>query len=209
MSNPVSIEKKAALILATFAAIEGTLVLFGFLGAPAKFMAYIGFAQGHHGAPLGWWLAFVTTGTFVAFSLRLPSVRQNLLKPSMLKLLALPMALFAGILEESVFRSTLMYLMQNRGAGVVIQVLISGLAFGLAHGIWGLFGRSMRAAAGAALVTTVLGSALAVVYVLAGRQLMPCIAAHFFIDVLLEPGLVLAVCRGEMRRFGASHVLLQ
>lgn len=72
----------------------------------------------------------------------------------------------------------------------------------------GLFGRSMRAASGATLVTTLLGTALAAVYVLAGRQLRHCIAAHF-IDALLEPGLVLSVCQGAVGRLGASRVPLQ
>lgn len=194
----MSVERKAALILAGFAVTEGAIVVLGFLGAPAKFMAYIGFAAGRHGAPLGWLLALVVTAAFTAFSLRLPSVRENLFRPSWLKLLALPMALFAGILEESVFRSTLMNYIEHQGAGVAVQVLVSGLAFGLAHGVWGLFGKSLRATLGATLVTGVLGTALAVIYLAAGRQLMPCIAAHFLIDALIEPGLVLAACRGEM-----------
>lgn len=71
----------------------------------------------------------------------------------------------------------------------------------------GLFGTSKRAAAGATLITALLGTALALVYVLAGRLLMPCIAAHFFINALLEPGLVLAACKGEMGRIDVSHVL--
>lgn len=198
MAKPMSVERKAALILAGFAVTEGAIVVLGFLGAPAKFMAYIGFAAGRHGAPLGWLLALVVTAAFTAFSLRLPSVRENLFRPSWLKLLALPMALFAGILEESVFRSTLMNYIEHQGAGVAVQVLVSGLAFGLAHGVWGLFGKSLRATLGATLVTGVLGTALAVIYLAAGRQLMPCIAAHFLIDALIEPGLVLAACRGEM-----------
>ncbi len=168
MAKPMSVERKAALILAGFAVTEGAIVVLGFLGAPAKFMAYIGFAAGRHGAPLGWLLALVVTAAFTAFSLRLPSVRENLFRPSWLKLLALPMALFAGILEESVFRSTLMNYIEHQGAGVAVQVLVSGLAFGLAHGVWGLFGKSLRATLGATLVTGVLGTALAVIYLAAG-----------------------------------------
>lgn len=198
MARPMSVEKKAALILAGFMLAEGALVVLGYLGAPAKFLAYIGFAAGRHGTPLSWLLAAAVTVGFVALSLRLPSVREHLFRPSWLKLLAFPMALFAGILEESVFRSTLMNYIEHQGASVAVQVLVSGLAFGLAHGVWGLFGKSLRTAFGATLVTGVLGTALAVVYLAAGRQLMPCIAAHFLIDALMEPGLVLAACRGEM-----------
>lgn len=198
MTKPMSVERKTALILTGFMVIEGTIVVLGYLGAPAKFMAYIGFAAGRQGAPLGWLLALLVTAAFVAASLRLPSVRENLFRPSLLKLLALPMALFAGILEESVFRSTLMNYMAHQGINVAIQVLVSGLAFGAAHGIWGLFGKSLRATLGATFATGLLGATLALVYLAAGRQLMPCITAHFLMDALIEPGLVLAACRGEM-----------
>lgn len=203
----MSVEKKAALILAGFAVVEGAIVLQGFLSAPAKFLAYMGFAAGRHGAPLGWLLALAVTAAFVAFSFRLPSVRENLVRPSWLKLLALPMALFAGILEEWVFRAMLMNHMANQGVGLAMQILVSGFLFGLAHGIWGLFGRSLRGTLGPILVTGVLGLALAAVYAASGRLLLPCIAAHTLIDALIEPGLVLAACRREFsgsRSGGAS-----
>ncbi|HET7174477.1 MAG TPA: CPBP family intramembrane glutamic endopeptidase [Gammaproteobacteria bacterium] len=200
----MSVEKKAALILAGFMVSEGAIVMLSFLGSPAKFMAYIGFADGRHGAALGWLLALAVTVAYVVSSLHLPSVRANLVRPSMLKLLALPMALFAGILEEAVFRGALMDHLARQGSSVAVQILLSGLTFGLAHGIWGLFGKSLRATLGATFVTGVLGAALAVVYLASGRLLMPCIAAHFIIDALIEPGIVLAACRGEMNRLRSA-----
>lgn len=84
--------------------------------------------------------------------------------------------------------------------GVVVQVLGSGLLFGVLHGVWGLMGRSLRAAIGATLATGFLGMMLAVVFIAAGRSLAPCIVAHFVINALIEPGLVLAATRGEMTR---------
>lgn len=199
MAQKMTAETKAALILAGFAVVEGAIVLQGFLNGPERFLAYMGFAAGRHGAPLGWLLSLAVTTDFVAFSYRLPSARQNLIRPSWLKLLALPMALFAGILEEWVFRAMLMNHMAGQGSGVAMQILLSGLLFGLAHGIWGIFGKSLRGTIGPILATGVLGSALAVVYVASGRLLMPAIAAHFLIDALIEPGLVLAACRGEFK----------
>ncbi|HEY8048216.1 MAG TPA: CPBP family intramembrane glutamic endopeptidase, partial [Ramlibacter sp.] len=85
----------------------------------------------------------------------------------------------------------------HEGVWQLTQVVGSALAFGAAHAVWGLFGRSLRAAAGAMIATGLLGAGFAVVYLLSGRNLMPCIAAHFGIDALLEPGLVLAATRGE------------
>jgi len=107
-------------------------------------------------------------------------------------------AVAAGILEEAVFRKTIMDAAMHHGLDAPAQVALSALAFGLAHGVWGLFGRSVRAAIGATVATALLGAALAVVYLIAGRSLAPCIAAHFAINLAIEPGLVLAATRGEM-----------
>ncbi len=112
-------------------------------------------------------------------------------------------AVSAGILEELVFRKLLMNSLAAAGAGPLPQVILSGLAFGAAHGVWGLMGRSIRAALGAAAATGILGVALAGVFIASGRSLAPCIAAHFLINALIEPGLVLAAVRGEMSR--AEH----
>jgi hypothetical protein len=64
--------------------------------------------------------------------------------------------------------------------------------------VWGIFGKSIRAAAGATIATAVLGCALAVVYLASGRNVAPCVFSHFLINALIEPGLVLAAVRGEM-----------
>ena len=143
---------------------------------------------------------------FVWFAARLPSVRETMFRPSWLKALALAVAVAAGILEEVVFRKLLMDRLAHLGHGAAAQVLISGIAFGVTHGVWGLFGRSARAAIGATAATGVLGVALAAVYLASGRSLAPCVIAHFLIDTLIEPGLVLAASRGEMgRRRAATH----
>jgi membrane protease YdiL (CAAX protease family) len=148
----------------------------------------------------GWVAAALVAAIFVAFALRLPSVRANLFRPSFLKLLALAVAIGAGILEEVTFRQWTMNWLMSHGSGAVIQILGSGLLFGAAHGVWGLMGKSLRAAIGATLATGFLGSMLAAVFLLAGRSLAPCIVAHFVINLLIEPGLVLAATRGEMNK---------
>ena len=195
-----SVEAKAALILGGILAAEGAWVLLNLLHNPAGFLRFLGFAPGLLGAPEGWLLAALVTTGFIYHGARLPSVRANLLKPSALKLLALPMALAAGVLEEAVFRKLLMDHLAVAGWNASVQVLASGLAFGAVHGIWGLFGRSWRAALGATLITGTLGAALALTYLAAGRSVAACVAAHFLIDAFMEPGLVLAALRGEMSR---------
>jgi hypothetical protein len=196
-ATPQGGERRAAWILAGVALAEGAWVVLNAWERPTAFIRYLGFAPGAAGTAAGWVLAILVVAGFVAASARLPSVRDNLVRMSWLKLLALVVAVVAGILEEVFFRKLLMDWLQGLPAGAVMQIAASGLAFGVAHGIWGLFGGA-RAALGATLATGALGAALAVVYVAADRSLAPCVFAHFLIDALIEPGLVLAAARGEM-----------
>ncbi len=121
-----------------------------------------------------------------------------MLRPSWLKVIAVVVAVVAGILEEVVFRKALMDWLDGLDYGIALQIFASGMTFGLAHSVWGLFGQSWRAAAGATIATGAFGLGLAIVYIAAGRSLAPCIAAHFLITALIEPGLMLAATRGEM-----------
>ena len=191
-------ERKSGIILAILTAIEGGWVLMNLQVSGWRFVRYLGFADGMTGNPAGWIGAFVATAIFVAFALRLPSVRENLFRPSLLKLLAIGLAISSGILEEVMFRRWTMNWLMAHGHGAFVQVLGAGLLFGAIHGIWGLMGKSFRAALGATVATGFLGMMLGIVFLLAGRSLAPCIAAHFAINLLIEPGLVLAATRGEM-----------
>ena len=194
----MSPERKSAFILGGIAVIEGGWVALNFQVNGWKFVRHLGFAPGLDGTWVGWLSAMLVVVLFVALSLRLPSVRENLLRPSWLKLLAIALAVGAGILEEVMFRRWTMNWLMAHGYGAIIQVLGAGLLFGAVHFIWGLMGKSVRAATGAMLATGLLGAMLGVVFLLADRSVAPCIAAHFLINVLIEPGLVLAATRGEM-----------
>ncbi len=191
-------QRKSALILGGIAAIECGWVALNLQLSGWRFVRYLGFAPGLSGDLAGWIAAPIVTAIFVASALRLPSVRANLFRPSGLKLLAIAVAVGAGILEEVVFRRWTMNWLMALGYGPIIQVLGAALFFGLAHGVWGLMGKSLRAAIGATVATGFLGGMLAIVFLLAGRSLAPCIVAHFVINLLIEPGLVLAATRGEM-----------
>jgi membrane protease YdiL (CAAX protease family) len=203
-------QRIAAWILAVIAVTEGSWIVANLFPSPGRLLSYLGFGPAATAGWLGWAAAALVAATYVWVSAdRLPAVRENLLRPTLLKALAVVAALTAGVLEEVVFRKWLMDALQRHEMGALGQVLLSGLAFGLAHGVWGLMGRSLRAASGATIATGLLGAALALVYLLSGRNLAPCVAAHVLISALIEPGLVLAATRGEMgapfgsRRTGA------
>jgi CAAX protease family protein len=189
--------RKAALILAAIAIVEGTWVLVNLLVNPRGFLRYVGFLN-ESSEPLGWVLSILVFVGFTAFARRLPSVRTTFLALSGLKLLALAVAIAAGLCEEAIFRKLLMDTLARHEFSILLQVVASALAFGLMHGIWGAFRGSLAAAVGATLATGALGLALALVYIASHRLLAPCIVAHFLINALAEPGLVLAAVRGEM-----------
>jgi hypothetical protein len=199
-------ERRSGIILGIITAVEVGWVLMNLRISGWRFIRYLGFAPGMSGNPAGWVAAAFATVIFVAFALRLPSVRDNLFRPSLLKLLAIALAFGSGILEEVMFRRWTMNWLMEHGHGAVVQVLGAGLLFGAIHGIWGLMGKSLQAAIGATLSTGFLGLMLGIVFLLAGRSLAPCITAHFAINLLIEPGLVLAATRGEMGSLRAKYV---
>jgi membrane protease YdiL (CAAX protease family) len=122
----------------------------------------------------------------------------TLVSPHALKLLAVLAAVAAAVLEEVIFRRWIMDYLDRNSTGVALQVVVSGVAFGLAHGFWGFFGRSFAAALQAVIASGVLGAMLGVVYIMSDRSLAPCIVAHFIITALIESGLVLAAFRGQL-----------
>jgi uncharacterized protein len=182
----------------------GVIVCFGawivptLLDKPRELFAFLGFAPNQSGTVLGWLLALLVAGEYVWSAAKIPAVREHLWRPSTLKLLALVAAALAGVMEEVIFRKWLMDFLEQHDVAIVLQVLASGIAFGLAHSVWGLIRRSFDAALHAMLATSILGACLAVVYLLSDRSLAPVIAAHFVISALIEPGLLLAAVRGQL-----------
>jgi membrane protease YdiL (CAAX protease family) len=120
-----------------------------------------------------------------------------------LRLFAIPMALVTGFFEEAFFRKSVMNMAEHHGFGMVPQVVISALVFGAAHAIWGIFGGKFRAALAVMLATSVLGGLLAIVYLLGGRSVGPCIAAHIGLNLFLEPWMVISSATGS---WGKSSV---
>jgi hypothetical protein len=188
MSGPI---RKSFIILMAILVIEAipfALILRG--SPPGVLMRLYGFQPAIWPA---WLAAAAVTAAYVLYAVRaLPLIGQRFFDLHWLKLLAIPFAIVTGTMEEIWFRRLLMDWAATQGAGALVQVLASAAIFGLAHGIWGLFGGKWRIAVGATLATGILGGLLALVYLLAGRQVAPCIWAHLLINLAIEPWLVLA-----------------
>jgi hypothetical protein len=186
---------------ATF--IMGVPVAFKIMGRDnqVEFLRDLGFLSGPRGTAWAWVLALGLAVLYIAFTMRgVPLVARHWRAISWLKGLSILAAIVASIVEEAFFRRLIMNAVLKAGGDMGMQVAISGLTFGFAHGMWGLLKGSLHVALGAVIATTVMGAGLALAYVVGGRSLAPCIVAHFLITVVIEPGLMLAAVSGKMRR---------
>lgn len=188
MSNAT---RRAGLILVAIGTTEGIPLIWAFAPVPLYRIGVL-----FDPRPAGWGanlLAALVTIGFVFHAARsFPMIGTRRLDFPLIKLIALPFALVTGTMEELWFRRQLMDGVAGAGPDPVLQVVASALAFGLVHAIWGGFARQWRVAATAMLSTSMLGGALAVVYLMGGRVVAPCIWAHVAINLAIEPWLILS-----------------
>jgi hypothetical protein len=115
--------RKAALIIGGFVLFQSCFLAIFLRFGLRHLLVHLGFLAGKHGPRrAGYLAAAIVAVAFIAISARLPSVRENLVRISWLKLLALALAVVAGSLEEIVFRGLLMDGLQNIGIGAVLQI---------------------------------------------------------------------------------------
>ena len=80
--------------------------------------------------------------------------------------------------------------------GKIIQVIASGVLFGLAHALYGL-SNGVSTAIDIMLHTALFGGLFAVVYLLSRRSLGPCILGHFLNDSIVLPWVFLQMFHGR------------
>lgn len=149
----------------------------------------------------GWVAAIVAAALYLGFAFSGPILRGApiLTDWSVFRIaMALGIAITAGFCEEAIFRGFVMSRARDGGAPVWLQILLSAVLFGLAHGGWGSMGGKFEVGAmiGAMIATTILGVLLAGAYVLSRRSLVPVVAAHALIDMVIEPWLILFALTG-------------
>jgi len=161
------------------------------------------------GTPLAWVLAAIVFLLYARHTLwSSPLIRAWRWQWHPLRFLAIPMAVVTGIFEEAFFRRFLMDFAAHHSlaiaASFTLQVAVSALGFGVVHAIWGLAGGSVAGAGWAMYYTTLLGAGLAIVYLVGGRALWPCIAVHIAINLLCEPWMILSAASGSWNRAGMT-----
>jgi hypothetical protein len=168
---------------------------------PIPLFKNLGFERESIAPPLAWILATITAIAYVLYTMKaIPLVLAKQKEISLFKLLGILSALVGGIVEEVFFRRWTMDMFMKGGFNPILQVIISGVAFGLAHWSWTLLAkRDFKATLPAILSTSILGIFLAIIYLVGGRNLGPCIFAHVLINIVIEPWLMLSAVSGKWR----------
>jgi uncharacterized protein len=199
---PDTLRDRAALTISGSALGELAvlILLLAYLKSRGKTLRSLGFGQS---SPLrGWIISAMVTGLYVWLTLGAALRGQaHLTEASAFHAYtSLVASLSAGIVEEIFFRGFVMSELNWSGFSTTVQVLASGFLFGFAHVGWGLFGgkAQLGAALGAMITTGILGVLYAITYVASRRSLMPSIAGHGLLDLLIEPWLVLTALTGVL-----------
>jgi membrane protease YdiL (CAAX protease family) len=170
-------------------------------GYPIPLFQNLGFERETIAPPLAWILATIIGIVYFFYTMKaIPSVVERQSEISLFKLLGILSAVVGGIVEEVFFRRWIMDMLMLRGFASIIQVVISGVAFGLAHTSWTLLAkRDFKVTLPAIISTSILGIFLAIIYLAGGRNLGPCIFAHVLINIIIEPWLMLSAVSGKWR----------
>src|SRR5581483_10628433 len=113
-------------------------------GREPAFIAGLGFSAGPRGSLWAWFAAVLMAFGYVFFCIqRIPEVAGHWHTLSWLKALSVIAAIAAGIVEEGIFRRLIMDGVARIGGSTLIQIAVSAVAFGIAHGTWGFLGGSL------------------------------------------------------------------
>ena len=156
---------------------------------------------------LGTWPAWVIALLFAALSIGsnlrfLPRmhipIAYAFMPPGFHLVAALLLGITAGFCEEVLFRAFLMTEFANAGYGKVMQVLMPGVAFGLAHA--GYLNQGLLPWLGIMLPTAFLGMMWGIAYLLGRRSLLPVMVAHFLNDATALPWIAFFMVTGSLGR---------
>ena len=193
--------RKTALILGLTSLFMFSPLAMSLFWHPIPLFQDLGFERETIAPPLAWILATIIAIAYVLYTMKaIPLVLAKQREISLFKLLGILSALVGGIVEEVFFRRWAMDMFMSGGFNPILQVIISGIAFGLAHWSWTLLAkRDFKATLPAIISTSILGIFLAIIYLAGGRNLGPCIFAHVLINIVIEPWLMLSAVSGKWR----------
>ncbi|MGA3601388.1 CPBP family intramembrane glutamic endopeptidase [Lysinibacillus agricola] len=190
---------KTGWILTIIATILTASIIFWFVNNPVGFIEHgIGYKREVISHLYIWIFTLLIVIGYIAYTIiALPFVRAHLFTFSWLKIIGIWAAIVTGIVEEVIFRHLLMEYLLSIAFSDILQILISGLLFGMAHGAWILLRGDWKIALPVIICTTILGSLLAMLYIMAGRSTFAPIVAHILINLVIEPWLMLSAVSGK------------
>lgn len=152
----------------------------------------------------GWIAAAAVAALFIWFNLALPLRGQrSLTELSLFHIYNSLMAgVTAGFIEEILFRGFFMTELAWAGFGKATQVTVSAIVYGLVHSAWGITSGmfTFQMVGGAVIGTAIFGAFCSMAYLVSRRSLMPVIAGHAIIDVIIEPWLfMVAITMSQAR----------
>lgn len=155
------------------------------------------------GTSLAWAMALLFAALSIGSNLRfLPRMHIPIsyaFMPSGFHLVAaLLLGITAGFCEEVLFRAFLMTEFAKAGYSKVMQVLMPGVAFGLAHA--GYLNQGLLPWLGIMLPTAFLGMMWGIAYLLGRRSLLPVVVAHFLNDATALPWIAFFMITGSLGR---------
>lgn len=174
-------------------ALTGSII-FWYFGDPQKFIEHrLGVNVEAFNNPIVWILTIIIAFGYIMYTVKvIPFVRDHLFTFSWLKVIGVWAVFVSSIVEEILFRQVLMDWLMGLDYSILIQVLVSAFIFGLAHGAWVFLGGELRIALPVILSTTILGGLLAILYIIADRNILAPIVAHILINLFIEPWLILS-----------------
>ena len=184
----------------TAAGLTVSLIIW-YLGNPQQFVVHrIGMNAEAFQSITPWLLALIIIIGYVFYTVKaIPFVQEHLCTFSGLKLIGIWGAFTLSTMEEIVFRQMFMDWLKHLDQSVFLQILGSAILFGVAHAVWVLLRRELKIALPVILSTTVLGGLLAVLYIVADRNLLVPIVTHIAINVCIEPWLILSSITGKWK----------
>jgi membrane protease YdiL (CAAX protease family) len=191
--------KSIYFILISMIFLWGSFVVVSFFSNPIGFITYLGFTNSNSPNIISWFLALLLVIIYCFSSSKIPDVKYYMFKIDQLKVLSIFAAIFAGIMEEIIYRKWIMDYLNSLDYSFILQVVLSGMAFGVVHLIWGI--KNIKAGVNAFISTALLGFALGILYLVSNRSLAPCIVAHFMITALIEPGMLIAAKNNKLDYF--------
>jgi hypothetical protein len=132
----VNNRRKTGIILLIFSIVMFSPFLMNLVWIQNPLFQNLGFSRGEVAPLYSWSLALLVSLSYVIYTFRtIPLVWKMQREITLLKFIGIVSAFASGLLEEVVFRRWLMDFTMNIGYGVALQVMLSGLIFGLAQAV--------------------------------------------------------------------------